>query len=102
MAPKLEIHHEGEWSALYVDGQLERVGDAYRSEERAFEILGVKIVHDDAFMRGQGQASGVAQTLDDVDTYRTEREEKRATAERLREKAAKLIADAEALDGGKP
>ncbi len=37
----LEIHYAGEWAALYVDGKLEEVGDAYIAEERAFALLGV-------------------------------------------------------------
>lgn len=100
--PELEIHYEDEWAALYVDGKLDRVGDAYLAEERAFEILGVKIVQDDAFMRGQSQASGVAQTLDEVWKYASERAAAVARAAHLREQAAELIARAAELDGRKP
>ena len=98
--PRLEIHYDpgGEWAALYVDGELERLGDAYLVEARVFELAGVTVVQDDAFLRGQNGETGVAPTLDDVAAYRAEREEKRATAERLRAEAARLLADAEALD----
>ena len=96
--PKLEIHYAGEWAALYVDGDLERVGDAYLAEERAFEIFGVKTVHDNAFMRGQQQADGVARTLDDVAAYRATREGRRQEAERLRAEAARLLTEASALE----
>lgn len=91
---KLEIHYADEWAALYVDGKLARVGDAYLAEERAFELLGVKIVQNDAFMRGQNQKSGVAQTLDEVAAFATEREEKRQRAAELRAEAARLLTEA--------
>jgi hypothetical protein len=96
---QLEIHYTGEeWAALYVDGQLERVGDTYLAEERAFELAGVKTVHDDAFMRGQSQASGVAKTLGEVEAYRVTREERKAEAQRLRDEAAKLLDQAGQLE----
>jgi len=97
--PKLEIHYStGEWAALYVDGKLERVGDAYWVEERAFELLGVTVLHDEAFLRGQGQRDGVAKTLDEVDAYRQQREADKAEAQRLRDEAARLAAAADRLD----
>lgn len=98
----IEIHRDpnGEWAALYVDGRLERVGDAYRVEERAFELLGVVVLHDNAFLRGQDQRGGCAQTLEQVDAYRAEREMKRIEAERLRAQAADLVARAVALENG--
>lgn len=98
--PAMEIHHSGEeWSALYVDGRLEEVGDTYVVEERAFELLGVKEVQDDAFMRGQKSREGVAPTIDEVEAYRAEREASKARAAELREQAAALLAEAEQLVG---
>lgn len=98
---KMEIHYSGEWAALYVDGKLDRVGDAYLAEERAFELAGVKVVQDDAFMRGQAKHDGVAQTLDEVAAYRTERDDAKSRATALREHAAQLMAEADRLTGGK-
>lgn len=97
--PNVEIRYDtdGDWAALYVDGQLERVGDAYLAEEKAFEILGVKTLRDNAFLRGQTQASGVAPTLTEVEAYRTERDAARARATALREQAAALLAEADGL-----
>jgi hypothetical protein len=103
-APRLEIHYDtthGEWAALYVNGQLDRVGDNfYLTEERAFELAGITVVHDGAFMRGQTQADGVAQTLDEVAAYRQQRDAARAEAQRLRDEAARLTAEAARLEGG--
>lgn len=96
----LEIHYDtgGSWAALYVDGTLDRVGDAYLAEERAFELLGVKIVQDGAFLRGQDSADGVARTLVEITEYRTRRDAAVARATELRERAKALLAEAGALD----
>lgn len=94
----LEIHHNGDdWAALYVDGKLDRVGDAYLADERVRELLGVTYVVDDSFMRGQTSRDGVAKTLDEVEEYRTARQLAIQEAERLREEAAALIAKADEL-----
>ncbi len=100
--PDLEIHYDpdGDWAALYVNGVLDRVGDAYRTEERALEVLGVTTVQDNAFLRG-GDGVGqpaVARTLTEVAEYRTERERRREEAERLRAEAQALLEQAGDLD----
>lgn len=89
--PQIEIHYAEEWAALYVDGLLDRVGDAYLAEERALELLGVTTVHDDAFMRGQSQRAGVAQTLDQVREFAQDREQRRQRAAELRAEADRLL-----------
>jgi hypothetical protein len=96
---QIEIHYDpdGEWAALYVDGQLERVGDGYLAEERAFELLGVKTCQDNAFLRGQNERAGVARTLTEVAEYRAERERKTQRANELRAEAIRLLAEAEQL-----
>lgn len=86
-------------STTPTSGRLDRVGDAYLSEERAFELLGVKQVHDDAFMRGQSQADGVARTLDEVAVYRALRDSAKAEADALRAESERLIAEANRIEG---
>ncbi len=94
----LEIHYADEWAALYKDGELVRVGDSYLAEEKAFELLGVIIVQDDAFMRGQGRSDGVAQTLDEVVEYALERDRRKQTAADKRAEAERLLAEAKELE----
>lgn len=94
----LEIHYDEEWAALYVKGKLDEVGDAYVAEERAFALLGVTVVSDDAFMRGQNKQDGVAKTLAEVEAYRSSREASTAKAEELRALAAALRAEADAIE----
>jgi hypothetical protein len=76
---------------LYVDGQLVQVGKVHNTEEKAFAMLGVTQVVDDAFMRGQTHRDGVAQTTEEITAYVADRD---AATER----AARLRAEAEALE----
>jgi hypothetical protein len=102
--PSIEIHYDseddggsGEWAALYVNGELVTVGDSYVAEEKAFVVAGIETHQDSAFMRGQTQRSGVAQTLDEVAAYKSHRDEKLARAAELRAQAAALEAEAREL-----
>ncbi len=96
----LEIHYANSWAALYVDGRLDpdTVGDSYHAEEKAFELLGVKQIHDSAFMRGQNQRDGVAETIEQVDEYRWARDNDREAADQKRAEAKRLLAEADELD----
>jgi hypothetical protein len=98
--PDMEVHEAEDWAALYVDGKLDRVGDAYLADERIREIVGVRTVQDDAFMRGQGGRDGVAQTVAEVEAYARERRERQERAAALRAEAARLEAEAAGLAGG--
>lgn len=100
--PDMEVHEAEEWAALYVDGRLDRVGDAYLTDERIREIVGVRTVQDDAFMRGQIRADGVAQTVAEVEEYSRQRQRRRERAAALRAEAARLEAEAAALRDGAP
>lgn len=92
---QIEFHEEGEWTAVYEDGKLVRVGDSYLADEWLQAKFGVVVVQDDAFMRGQNQREGVAQTLDEVREYREAREARRA-------RVAELRAEADRLEAGGP
>jgi hypothetical protein len=94
----MEIHYSGEWAALYVDGQLETVGDSPNTIEQALAILGVKEIHSSAFMRGQSKADGVARNLSDVELYRRELDDRIERAMRLRREAAEKVAEAKRLE----
>lgn len=58
------------------------------------------IVQDNAFMRGQTAADGVAQTLGEARAYTTDRKERQARAERLRQQAADLVHQASQIEKG--
>lgn len=95
----------GEWSALYVNGALERVGDHYTIDERVYEMLDVHVEQSDDFMQGGDYREDVAKTLDELEHYTAVREGLQARASELREQAAalqrqasELIAEAEARE----
>jgi hypothetical protein len=96
---ELEIHYADDWAALYKDGKLERVGDSYLAEERALELLGVAIVQDNAFMRGQDYKDGVAKTLEEIEEFARLRDERKAEAAKKFAEAERLFAEARALEG---
>ena len=91
--PEIEFHVEDEWTAVYLDGELQRVGDSYLADEWMQERFGVKVIHDGAFMRGQQTCGGVAKTLDEVEAYRAERDAKRARQRELQAEIDRLQAE---------
>jgi len=90
-AEDIALYRGGEdWSALYVKGKLEEVGDHYWVEDKLHEVLGITVLSSDDFMRGGDQREDVAQTLDDIEAYRERREEAEAQADDLLLQAAQL------------
>lgn len=94
------LRGSGEWSALYVNGVLDRVGDHYVTEERVYELTGVTVEQTEDFMRGGDKRADVAPTLVDVDAYRVKREETERRAAALRDQAQALLEEAVLLDPG--
>jgi len=64
---------EEDWSALYVKGKLEEVGDHYWVEEKLRQLLGIEEISSDDFLRGGSQREEVAQTLEEIEVYRSAR-----------------------------
>lgn len=98
---EIEFHRDGEWTAVYLDGVLQRVGDSYLADEWLRARCGVVEVDDDAFMCGQSRYEGVAGTLAEVAAYREERDRLLAEAveleqqgEALKQKAQELVRQA--------
>lgn len=87
---------EGGWSAVYLDGKLQRVGDSYLADEWVREHFGVETVQSDDFLRGGTSRADVAPTLDDLRDYADEQAARQARAKALRDEAARLLAEADA------
>lgn len=94
---KLVRYHGEEWSALYIDGKLDLVGDTYLTDERIAELLGVEEHYSDAFLRGGNQREDVAKNLDELKAYEDERNQKLQRAAEMRAEAKRLEAEANAL-----
>jgi hypothetical protein len=86
----------GDWAALYADGNLDAAGAAETVEERVFELFGVTVKVDNAFLLPGGK--GAANTLDEIKHYKAEAEGRLKTAIELRRKAKLLITQAEKLE----
>lgn len=96
---EMHVDPDGEWAALYVDGKLTcGPGDRYRIEEHAFEVLGVKVIDDPSFLRGQDDGSNVAATVQEVREYAAARREALAEAAQLVIQAADLRARAARIE----
>jgi len=100
------VVYEGsqEWSALFVNGERRQIGDHYLTDEAIRELFGVKTIQSDDFLLG-GDGSGrdgtppPARTLAEVEAYTAERTAREVRAGELRAEAARLVAEANALDG---
>lgn len=88
----------GDWSALYVDGKLVRVGDHYLIDEKISELLGVTVEYSDDFLQGQTLKSGIAQTLEDAQSYETIRLQKEREIHLLEEQREELLRQLNNID----
>lgn len=98
MSSLIRYTSSGEWSALYVDGKLDRVSDHYLIDERIAQLAGVEERQSDDFLRGGDQRPDVADTVEQAEEYATEREARNAEAAKLRQQATELLAQAEELE----
>jgi hypothetical protein len=89
-----------DWSALYVDGKLEAVGDHYVIQEKLLDLLEISWEQSNDFLQGGNYRQDVAETYDELLTYRAQRQNREARASALREKAQELIRQAAALEDG--
>jgi len=94
------IYEDGEWSGVYLDGKLQRVGDTYLADEWVREHFGVVTIQSADYMRGGDLRSEAAQTLDEIRAYTYEREAREQRATDLRAEADRLRAEADALEAG--
>lgn len=76
MTDLLIMRGSNEWSALYIDGKLEHIGDHYVVEELAMEKAGVVIECSDDFLFGGDTRDDAAKTLTEVEVYRAARLER--------------------------
>lgn len=86
-----------DWSAVYLDGKLARVGDHYLIDEWLREHFEVATESSDDFMRGGDHYEDVAQTLEDIKIYYDARTEKVGEAQVLLDQAQALQEQAKAL-----
>lgn len=93
------IYEDEEWSAVYLDGKLQRVGDSYLADEWVRSHYGIETVQSADFLRGGTQRADVAPTLEALEEYRRDRESREARAAELRAEADRLLGLAQECDG---
>lgn len=98
--PDVKLYHgDNEWSALYIDGKLDRVGDHYLNEERIHAIFGVEDIYDEEefWMRGDYTGSNVAESIEEIEEYKSRCLTAEARAAALRAQADELIRQAKEI-----
>jgi hypothetical protein len=88
---------DGDCSALYVDGVLDRSGDHYLIDERIAELAGVVTHNSNYFMLGGNSYEGIARSIDEIDQYASAKAELEQEAADLKRRAAELIERAKEL-----
>lgn len=92
---EIEFHRAGEeWTAVYLNGELQRVGDHYLADEWLQQYAGVKEVHNSVCMIDNYRAYP---TLDEVRAATDERAVKLLEAADLERQAAELQERAKGL-----
>lgn len=89
----------GEWSVLYVNGQLDTYGDHYLIDERIATIFGVQEEDTDHWYRGDGGRDfAIPQTVEKAEEWRREDRDAAEKAKTLREQADALLQRAKELE----
>jgi hypothetical protein len=98
-AHDIQIHRADEWSGLYVDGELIRHGDHYLADEALYEMFGVQIVDDPAWLLGGDgvRPHAPAEFLAEVEAYAEACRERERQAAGLEAQAAELERQAKEL-----
>lgn len=102
--PHIVVYEADGWSAVFVNGTRVQVGDSYLADEKIREIFSVTTIQSADFLMG-GNGTGrngtppPAQTLAEVEAYTAQRLDRQERATTLRDQAAALLSEANALEG---
>ena len=96
--PKIVRYSVGEeWSALYVDGTLDRIGDRYLADERIAELAGVTEGESDVMYAINSRAEA-PKTLDELAEREAQRQQLTDRAAELRAEGQRLLDEAAAIE----
>jgi hypothetical protein len=96
---EIQFWRSGDWTMVYLNGKLVKSGDHYHADEWLQERCGVVMVDDDA---GFSIPDGFhpIETLSEVQANADAATERAARAEKLRQQAAELTAEAQKIEAG--
>lgn len=97
---EIEFWQAGEWTMVYLNGELVCHGDHYHADEWLQQRAGVKVIEDGGnFSVPDGHHP--VQKLADVYAAMDEAAERTCRAEEIRRQAAEMLAEAERIETGK-
>lgn len=93
---QIEFHRSGDWTAVYVGGQLvKEPGDHYHADEWLRDRIGVIVVDESPFLLPDGRTA--RPTVAEVDVERERRKKLLGRSAELRAEANRLFIEAENL-----
>lgn len=98
---EIEFWQAGEWTMVYLNGELQWAGDHYLADEWLQERCGVTVVEDEDSV-SVPDGHNALETLDEARAALDARAARHAEADTKRVRARRLLAEADALDKGKP
>ena len=93
----IQFWHSGDWTMVYLDGQLVVSGDHYHADEWLQEHCGVTVVQDDDGICIPDGHNAI-KTLDKVMASLRAREDREKRAAALRQQAQNLLDEATGLE----
>lgn len=100
MADEIQFWHSGEWTMVYLNGELVEHGDHYHADEWLQQRFGV-IVVDDVVGASVPDGHQPVRLLAEAEENQRTAAEVRAAAQAKREQAQKLIAEADSMEAGR-
>lgn len=97
MSDKIQFRVFGEWTAVYLNGELARVGDSYLADEWLQERCGVEVV-EDPHQLCMADPWKAYPTLAEVEEREDAFKRRQVEAAHLREQAAELARRADQIE----
>lgn len=97
MPDEIEFWQSGEWTMVYLNGELVKYGDHYLADEWLQERFGVIVVSDEkgfSVPDGHHPIESLAEVKASLESW----EEQQRSAAALRQQAADLLAEAERME----
>jgi hypothetical protein len=97
MPDEIEFWVAGEWTVVYLNGELQRAGDSYLADEWLQAHYGVTVVQDEASV-SVPDGHNALRTLAEARAALEAHGERMAEAQRKRDEAMRLLLEAQDLE----
>jgi len=99
MSDHIQFRQSGEWTMVYLNGELVRSGDHYLADEWLQEHVGVEVVYDEAGICIP-DGHNALRTLAEVEEAERAAAVRAEAAAKKRAEAQRLLAEAEEIEAG--